>query len=164
MCLVIPKKMRPLVNSAVYISAMVGYGLGPALTRQILNASNGNWRWVFYFPLILNGMSPVSLLDVVGTDMVASKAFTLVVFTLCYFPPGFKLLHLGRSRWEQLKRTDFGGLVLFTAGLLLFLMGLSLGGNLYPWKSARVIAMIVVGVCTLMVFGFYGISLSSYPF
>ncbi|KAL6242206.1 hypothetical protein RBB50_010754 [Rhinocladiella similis] len=132
----IPKKLRPLINSAIYISAAVGYGLGPAITRQLLNATDGNWRWVFYFPLILNGV-------------------TLVIFTLCYFPPGFKLLHMRRSRWEQFKRTDFGGLFLFTAGLLLFTMGLSLGGNPYPWKSARVLSLIIVGACSLVVFGLW---------
>lgn len=81
---------------------------------------------------------------------------TLVIFTLCYFPPGFKLLHMRRSRWEQFKRTDFGGLFLFTAGLLLFTMGLSLGGNPYPWKSARVLSLIIVGACSLVVFGLWG--------
>lgn len=51
---------------------------------------------------------------------------------------------------------DFVGIVLFVAGLLLFLMGLSWGGQLYPWRSAHVIATIVVGLVLLIVFGFYG--------
>lgn len=79
-----------------------------------------------------------------------------MILTLCYFPPGFDLLHVRRSRWEQMKRIDFGGLLLFTAGLLLFIMGLSLGGNLYSWRSAKVLSMIIVGALALIAFVFYG--------
>lgn len=63
---------------------------------------------------------------------------------------------MNRSKLEQLKRQDYIGLFLFSAGLILFVLGLSWGGNLYPWKSARVISTIVVGSVTLIVFGLYG--------
>ena len=51
---------------------------------------------------------------------------------------------------------DYGGILLFTAGMLLFLMGLSWGGSLYPWKSAHVIATLVVGLVLLVGFILYG--------
>lgn len=51
---------------------------------------------------------------------------------------------------------DFGGIVLFSGGLILFLLGLSWGGGLYPWNSAHVIATIVVGIVTLIAFVLYG--------
>lgn len=70
-------------------------------------------------------------------------------------PPNFQLLHENRSRMEQLKRQDAIGLVLFTGGLILFIMGLSWGGQLYPWKSARVIATLVVGFVALVLFVLY---------
>lgn len=66
------------------------------------------------------------------------------------------MLHMNRSMWEQIKRQDYVGLFVFTAGLTLFVMGVSWGGSLYPWDSARVIATIVVGSCTLIAFVFYG--------
>lgn len=53
---------------------------------------------------------------------------------------------------QQLKDFDFIGCLLFTAGLLLFVMGLSWGGGLYPWKSGHVIATIVVGSLCLITF------------
>lgn len=53
---------------------------------------------------------------------------------------------------------DFIGLLLFTAGLLLFLMGLSWGGQLYPWASAHVIATMVTGIALLLLFVSYGMS------
>ena len=51
---------------------------------------------------------------------------------------------------------DFGGIVLFSGGLILFLLGLSWGGELYPWGSARVIATLVVGLVVLVIFVLYG--------
>ena len=53
---------------------------------------------------------------------------------------------------QQLKRQDGIGFVLFTGGLILFIMGLSWGGVAYPWKSAHVIATVVVGFLTLVAF------------
>lgn len=53
---------------------------------------------------------------------------------------------------------DFVGMVLFVAGLVLFLMGLGWGGQKYPWRSAHVIATIVVGACSLVAFVVYGMS------
>lgn len=51
---------------------------------------------------------------------------------------------------------DFGGILLFTAGFLLFLMGLSWGGTLYPWGSAHVIATLVAGAVIIVAFVLYG--------
>ena len=53
---------------------------------------------------------------------------------------------------QQFKDFDFIGCILFTAGLLLFVMGLSWGGSLYAWKSSHVIATIVVGSLCLIAF------------
>jgi hypothetical protein len=53
---------------------------------------------------------------------------------------------------QQLKDFDFVGCLLFTAGLLLFVMGLSWGGSLYPWKSGHVIGTIVAGSLGIVAF------------
>lgn len=80
--------------------------------------------------------------------------------TLCwvifYHPPQFEKLHRNRTRWQEVREMDYGGIVLFSGGLILFLLGLSWGGNLYPWGSAHVIAALVVGIVTLIAFVFYG--------
>jgi hypothetical protein len=57
---------------------------------------------------------------------------------------------------QELREMDFGGLFLFTAGSLLFLLGLSWGGSSYPWNSSYVIGTLVVGICTIIAFVFYG--------
>jgi len=40
--------------------------------------------------------------------------------------------------------------------MVLVLLGNSLGGVKYPWKSAGATAPIVIGTVLLVVFGFYG--------
>lgn len=57
---------------------------------------------------------------------------------------------------EQVKRMDFIGMFFFTAGLVLFLIGLGWGGNKYAWGSAHVISTVVVGAVCLIVFVVYG--------
>lgn len=52
---------------------------------------------------------------------------------------------------------DFVGLFLATSGILLFLMGISWGGVLYPWKSAHVISATVIGGVLLVAFFIYEI-------
>lgn len=87
---------------------------------------------------------------------------------------------------------DFGGLILFCAGFILFLMGLSWGGEvcctirfalrdahpqtegllnsrrliyaqLYPWNSAHVIATLIIGFFTIVAFVIYGKPLVVHP-
>lgn len=80
-----------------------------------------------------------------------------VCYLIFYHPPDFDGLHgQRRSRWQEVKDLDIGGIFLYSAGLLLFLMGLSWGGSLYPWKSAHVIATIVIGFVLYVAFVFYG--------
>ena len=51
----------------------------------------------------------------------------------------------------NLRTTSDVGLFLWTAGLTIFLMGISWGGTIYPWKSAAVISSIVIGAVVLIV-------------
>jgi hypothetical protein len=53
------------------------------------------------------------------------------------------------------KEFDYIGTFMLTLGLLLFLMGLSWGGSLHPWKSAHVIGTLVAGLLLLIAFGCY---------
>lgn len=66
------------------------------------------------------------------------------------------MLHVHRSRSEQVKRQDFVGMALFVGGLVMFLIGLNWGGIVYPWKSGRVVGTIVAGFITLVIFAGYG--------
>ena len=59
------------------------------------------------------------------------------------------------SWFQKLQRLDLIGTFLLMAGLSLFLVGLNLGGGTFPWTSAQVLALLVIGIVTLGVFGVY---------
>jgi hypothetical protein len=75
-----------------------------------------------------------------------------LLFFLFYFPPTFKMKFNDRTKMQQVKDFDYVGTILFLGGFILFLLGLSWGGQQYPWKSAHVIATMVVGAIILVVF------------
>jgi len=74
------------------------------------------------------------------------------LFFFFYYPPTFSEKFQDRSKIQQLKDLDYVGIVLFVAGFLVFLLGLSWGGSVYPWQSAHVIATMVIGGITLVIF------------
>lgn len=47
---------------------------------------------------------------------------------------------------------DYIGIFLFVSGMVLFLLGISWGGNVYPWKSPAVISSITIGGVVLVGF------------
>ena len=72
-----------------------------------------------------------------------------------YRPPKrhTRLDHL--SFLQKLARLDLPGCGLLTAGLTLFLTGLNLGGGIFAWASATVLATLIVGIVILLAFGIY---------
>src|ERR1700761_9006055 len=84
--------------------------------------------------------------------MIIVNFFSGLLFFLCYFPPTFKMKFQNRTVKQQLRDFDYVGTVLYVGGFLVFLLGLSWGGSVYPWKSAHVIATMVVGGITMIAF------------
>lgn len=111
---------------------MVGEGKDSLFTSD----SFSQYQSIFYLLIALNG------------------ATTLAWFFF-YKPPTFAQKHGTDRRTQFLKDFDYVGTLLFIMGLLLFLMGLSWGGTLHPWKSAHVIATMVVGFAALAGFFVY---------
>lgn len=132
----VPNKHRPFWVTAIFFSSFQIACFGPVIAQSLVEHTAAGWRWSYYLDVIVSGLA-------------------VLLFFLCYHPPNFHLLHINRSKMEQLKRQDFVGFVLFVGGLLLFIMGLSWGGSVYPWKSAHVIATIVVGFVALVAFVLY---------
>ena len=69
-----------------------------------------------------------------------------------YRPPvrHTRLDHL--SLLQKIKALDLIGFGLLTAGLALFLTGLSLGGGLYSWTDSQVLGPLVSGIVVLISF------------
>jgi hypothetical protein len=66
------------------------------------------------------------------------------------------MLHVGgKSKLKQLKTLDWMGIVLFSTGLVVFLIGMNWGGSAYPWKSGHVLGALFAGFGTLVAFCFW---------
>lgn len=72
-----------------------------------------------------------------------------------YRPPKrhTRLDHL--SFLQKLGRLDLPGSGLLTTGLTFLLTGLNLGGGIFTWASAPVLATLVIGIVILIAFGVY---------
>src|ERR1700754_4715586 len=86
---------------------------------------------------------------------MALWGLTAVGIFVGYRPPKrhTRLDHL--SFWQKLTHLDLPGFGLLTKGLTLFLTGLNLGGGLFSWTNARVLALLIVGIVVLIGFGVY---------
>lgn len=89
-------------------------------------AQNSTWRWVF----IIGGITAV--ISLIGT----------AVF---YFPPPRPHAVAQISRRQLLKELGYIGILLYTLGLTVLLVGLYQGGNTRTWHSAGVVVPIVLG-------------------
>jgi MFS family permease len=136
----VPMKHRYLAIGLIYVFSYAGSGMGPAISASfVVHYPSVGWRGVYWLLLAMN-------------------AGALALWTAFYFPPTFEDKHKtdeNRSKMYWLKHFDWFGTFLFAAGFIIFLMGLSWGGAVYPWKSAAVISAIVLGFATMVAFVLY---------
>lgn len=131
----IPLRHRFLVAGLMYFWALPTAAFGPAIAYSFVANTAAGWRWTYYLMLIVNVISTF-------------------LWYFAYHPPTFHMKNK-RSRMQVIRDFDFVGMILFSGGLLVFLMGLSWGGSVYPWASAHVITTVVVGVVALVAFVLY---------
>jgi MFS family permease len=104
-CELVANRHRAYVDAILFCSTIPLAGIGPAMARLIITNTKAGWRWFYYLNIIISGVS-------------------LIFLGLFYFPPSFHQLHSRMTRWEQVKRIDWGGSVMFAAGVVLFMLGL----------------------------------------
>ncbi|KAK7897204.1 hypothetical protein LTR67_005093 [Exophiala xenobiotica] len=126
----IPNKWRGYNNALLFFLAVPFSTFGPIIARNFVQNTSQSWRWSYYVNLILSGLA-----------IILAVAF--------YHPPIFEQLHTKASKRKVMKELDYLGILLFVAGLVLFLLGLSWGGEIYPWASAHTLATLLVGVVLL---------------
>jgi MFS family permease len=152
----VPNRMRGPIVTLVFLSSLPFAGklncdntcgveatnmvavFGPIIARSFILHTSAGWRWSYYLGIILS-------------------VIAIVLYQFMYHPPTYTQLHVqGKTKRQQMAELDYGGIFLFTAGMVLFLIGLSWGGTVYPWKSAQVLCTLLIGIATLVALGFYG--------
>lgn len=84
--------------------------------------TKASWRWCFYVNLPVSGL-----------------AFAVLYFTL--------KLHNPKTPIKQgLMAVDWLGSLTIVGGTLMFLLGLEMADNVFPWNSAQIICLLVFGV------------------
>ena len=79
----------------------------------------------------------------------------MVAIYFLYRPPPTGLRREMSAR-QVLRTIDFVGIIILVAGLVMITVALVQGGTFYPWSSARIIVLLVIGPVLVAVFGIYG--------
>ncbi|CDM31522.1 hypothetical protein DTO012A9_10114 [Penicillium roqueforti] len=92
-----------------------------------------------------------------ATGCIAGPILGAVFIGIALFLAIFfmRLRPIDQSLRSQLGRIDWLGMLLFTAGCVLFALPLSWAGNMYTWGSFRTIVPLIIGVLILVGFAFY---------
>ncbi|KAJ6195886.1 fungal trichothecene efflux pump [Bipolaris maydis] len=137
----VPMNYRYFASSYIYALLIPVSGVAPVVATSLVANGPGGWRSCYYV-------------------LIAINVLALLCWAAFYHPPSWGYLVTqkfggAREKKSTLRDIDYGGLFLLSSGLLLFLLGISWGGSLYPWKSAAVLCTIIIGSVILVGFVFY---------
>lgn len=137
----VPMNYRYFASSYIYALLIPVSGVAPVVATSLVANGPGGWKSCYYI-------------------LIAINILALLCWAVFYHPPSWDDLatkEFGETgdKKNTLRDIDYGGLFLLSSGLLLFLLGISWGGSLYPWKSAAVLCTIIIGSVTIVGFIFY---------
>lgn len=142
LCMIIISDMFSVRERSLYmgytgfvwaVAGSAGPLVGGAFTQAV------TWRWCFWINLPICGIT-----------------FLLSVIYLDVNNPRTKLA-------AGLRAVDWLGSLLILGITTMVLLGLTMGGAVYPWRSATVICLIVFGILLIPVFLFAEHRLAKYP-
>ncbi|PSN67297.1 MFS general substrate transporter [Corynespora cassiicola Philippines] len=113
------------------LSAAIGLGAstGPFIAASMIERDGEKgWRWIFWVPPIL------------------AVACMVAMWVLLPLKP------VTGSWREKIRMIDWFGLFAIVAAIMLLMTPINSGGSLWPWNSAQVIAMLVVGAVLVVAF------------
>jgi hypothetical protein len=129
----VPMKYRLAAVSTCYIFSIPSGSFGAKIALSFQNETSVHWRGVYYY-------------------LIGVNAASALCWYLFYHPPTYKMLHRRTAARNLVLHFDWVGLILFTGSLFTFLMGLSWGGSVYPWRTGRVIGTVVGGAIAFCIF------------
>lgn len=103
---IVPNQYRIWAQAFIMATVVPTIGFGTLFARAFVANTALAWRWCYWLNVIVCGVS-------------------ILLFAFCYFPPDFRTINKTMTRMEELKRIDYGGLFLYSAGLILLLLGFS---------------------------------------
>lgn len=133
----IPNSLRGYMNGVLFFVAAPFSTFGPVIARLLQENTTQGWRWAYYINIILVGL-------------------TIILSVVCYHPPDFNRLHTKVTKMDVVKNMDYGGIILFAAGVGLTLTGLNWGGQQYAWVSGQTLGTLIGGLALLALFVFWG--------
>lgn len=134
----VPNRHRGPIVTLVFLSSLPFAVFGGLIARLFVERTSAGCRWNYILGAIFSVLAGV-------------------LYHFFYHPPTFAQLHVrGKTRWQMVQAIDFVGIVLFVAGCVLFLIGLSWGGTTYPWASAPTLCTLLGGLAVLVAFVVYG--------
>lgn len=146
-CTMVDERSRPLVISilscAFAVAAIVGPIIGGAFTTHV------TWRWCFYINLPIGGLAVIMFLltyDAKNDGIIQQMKGALRKISGFEFSRLKKPGNLRKAINCLIFKFDFFGFALSSTGLVLFLLGLTFGGNKYTWSSGQVITYLVLGI------------------
>lgn len=102
-----PNRHRGPIVTLVFLSSLPFVVFGGLISRLVAERKSAGWRWNYILGAIFS--------------VVAG-----LLYHFFYHPPTFDQLHVrGKTKWQMVKGLDFVSIVLFVAGCVLFLIGLS---------------------------------------
>ncbi|KAF7315420.1 MFS domain-containing protein [Mycena indigotica] len=113
--------------------------LGPAIGGALASASGNAWRWLFYLNL----------------PLTAIAAVLVILYLSVRTPPG--------TVRSKLAKVDWIGNAIVVVGTALAIIGLTWGGVRYPWRSAQVLAPLVIGLLLVLIFFVYELYVPQNP-
>lgn len=132
----------PLAHRGTWFSAIsamwgIGTSTGPLIGAGF--AQEVSWRWIFWINL-----------PIVGLGMLFVTLF-------------LKQAQVPGHIVEKLKKFDWLGSVLFSAGSASFLFGLTAGGVRYPWASYQALLPLIIGLSAMVSFVYWEFNFASEP-
>jgi EmrB/QacA subfamily drug resistance transporter len=131
--------LRERGNYLALISTVwaVGTVSGPIVGGAL--ATPNAWRWIFYLNLPIIGIGAVGII---------------------WF---LKLEHRPRTLRQKLLEIDYIGATIFLAATTSFLVGVTWGGVIAPWDSARVLVPMILGVFGIGLFVGWEVKFDRHP-